>query len=115
MAAGVPVIATDVGGVRELISDFGFRPPASPERSRWRAGIAELSEAEFEICERGLLVKKGDVAGFANGLKYLLEHPEEGREMGKRGREYALGHHSTEKLVSDMDRLYRALLERHSR
>jgi glycosyltransferase involved in cell wall biosynthesis len=102
MAAEVPVIATDVGGVRELISDLGLRN-------------AELSEEEFKICERGLLVKKGDVKGFAKGLKYLLEHPEEGREMGKRGREYALGHHSTEKLVSDMDRLYRALLERHSR
>jgi len=102
MAAEVPVIATDVGGVRELISDRGFRN-------------AEFGESEFEIYERGILVKKGDVKGFANGLKYLLEHPEEGREMGKRGREYALGHHSTEKLVSDMDRLYRALLERHSR
>ena len=113
MAAKVPVIATDVGGVRELISDCGFRPPA--RRGLRPGGIAELSEGEFEICERGLLVKKGDVNGFANGLKYLFEHPEEGREMGKRGREYALGHHSTEKLVSDMDRLYRALLERHCR
>jgi glycosyltransferase involved in cell wall biosynthesis len=108
MAAGVPVIATDVGGVRELISDRGFRPPA--RRGLRPGGIAELSEAEFEICERGLLVKKGDVNGFANGLKYLLEHPEEGREMGKRGRDYALEHHSTEKLVSNMDRLYQSLL-----
>jgi glycosyltransferase involved in cell wall biosynthesis len=102
MAAEVPVIATDVGGVRKLISNFEFR-------------ISELSEGEFEICERGLLVKKGDVNGFANGLKYLLEHPEECREMGKRGRKYALEKHTTERLVSDMDRLYRSLLERHSR
>jgi len=102
MAAEVPVIATDVGGVRELISDFGFRN-------------AEFGESEFEICERGVLVSKGDVRGFAKGLKYLLEHPEECREMGKRGREYALEKHTTERLVSDMDRLYRSLLERHSR
>ena len=135
MAAEVPVIATDVGGVRELISGCprppqagdggqGFRPPArlpacrasSPEGRDLRpGGNAEFGESEFEICERGVLVRKGDVRGFAKGLKYLLEHPEECREMGKRGREYALGHHSTEKLVSDMDRLYRALLERHSR
>jgi hypothetical protein len=26
----------------QKISDFEFRPPASPERSRWRAGIADL-------------------------------------------------------------------------
>jgi glycosyltransferase involved in cell wall biosynthesis len=99
MAAEVPVIATDVGGVRELISDSGFR-------------LAELSEAEFEICERGLLIKKSDVSGFANGLKYLLDHPEEGREMGKRGREYALEKHTMERLFSDMDKLYQSLLPR---
>jgi glycosyltransferase involved in cell wall biosynthesis len=97
MAAGVPVIATDVGGVRELISDLGFRN-------------AELSEGEFEICERGLLVRKGDVKAFAKGLRYLLEHPEEGREMGRRGREYALEKHTTARLVSDLDNLYGSLL-----
>ena len=102
MAAGVPVIATDVGGVRELISDFGFR-------------ISDLSEGEFEICERGLLVKKGDVKGFAKGLKYLLEHPKECREMGKRGREYALEKHTMERLVSDMDKLYQSLLPRNDK
>jgi glycosyltransferase involved in cell wall biosynthesis len=47
--------------------------------------------------------------GFAQGLKYLLEHPEECREMGRRGREYALEHHTTEKLMSNMDMLYRSL------
>ena len=97
MAAGVPVIATDVGGVRELISECGM-------------GNAEWREGEFEICERGLLVKKGDTKGFAKGLQYLLEHPEAGREMGKRGREYALEYHATEKLVSNMDLLYKSLL-----
>ncbi len=71
-----------------------------------------MSEAEFEICERGLLVKKGDIKGFAKGLKYLLEHPDECREMGKRGREYALEKHTMERLVSDMDNLYQSLLPR---
>jgi glycosyltransferase involved in cell wall biosynthesis len=97
MAAGVPVIATDVGGVRELISDFGFR-------------IVEWREGQFEICERGVLVRKGDLKGFTKGLKYLLEHPEKGREMGKLGREYALEHHSIDRLVSNMDMLYRSFL-----
>jgi len=99
MAAGVAVIATDVGGVRELIADCGLR-------------ISELSEGEFEICERGLLVKKGDVNGFAKGLKYLLENPKVRKEIGTRGRKYALAHHTTEKLVSNMDMLYRSILFR---
>jgi glycosyltransferase involved in cell wall biosynthesis len=113
MAAEVPVIATDVGGVRELISGCPRPPQAGDGGQGFR--ISELSEEEFEICERGVLVRKGDVKGFAKGLKYLLEHPEECREMGKRGRKYALEKHTTERLVSDMDRLYRSLLERHSR
>ncbi len=112
MAAEVPVIATDVGGVRELISDRETGNPPEGWESEGQFRNAELSEAEFEICERGLLVKKGDVNGFANGLKYLLDHPEEGREMGKRGREYALEKHTMERLVSDIDKLYQSLLPR---
>jgi glycosyltransferase involved in cell wall biosynthesis len=97
MAAGVPVIATDVGGVRELISERGTQN-------------VELEEGEFEICERGVLVRKGDVQGFVKGLKYLLEHPEKSREMGRRGQKYASQNHSVERLVADMDRLYKSLL-----
>jgi glycosyltransferase involved in cell wall biosynthesis len=97
MAAGVAVIATDVGGVRELISERGTQN-------------AELEEGEFEICERGVLVRKGDTEAFAEGLKYLLEHPEDCREMGRRGREYAKENHTTERLVADIDKLYKSLL-----
>ena len=108
MAAGLPVIATDVGGVRELISECGMRPPA--RRGLRPGGSAELTEGEFEICERGVLVRKGDVQGFVKGLKYLLEHPEKGREMGRRGQEYVIRNHSVERLVSDIDKLYKSLL-----
>ena len=97
MAAGVPVLATDVGGVRELVSDRGM----------WNL---ELERGEFEVCERGVLVQPGDAEGFARGLRYMLEHPDVCREMGQRGREHALEHHSMERLVSDMDRLYRSLM-----
>jgi glycosyltransferase involved in cell wall biosynthesis len=98
MAAGVPVIATDVGGVRELLSDTAHRN-------------SELQRGTFEVCKRGVLVRPGDDMGFARGLEYLLEHPEEfKREMGQQGREYALRHHSIDRLVADMDRLYRSLL-----
>lgn len=100
----MPVIATDVGGVRGLL---GERVPTG------RAGQAqnvELENSAFEVCERGVLVKQGDVEGFAKGLQYLLDNPDLSTEMGKRGREYALKHHSKDRLVADMDRLYRSLL-----
>ncbi len=140
MAAGVPVVATDVGGVRELIAECAPVKKASRFTGQGvrNAGVfssrqalcgtyrlriadcgvrnvanAELTakEGEFEVCERGILVKPGDVEGFAKGLRYLLEHPDVCREIGQRGREYALKHHSKERLVADMDRLYRSLLE----
>jgi glycosyltransferase involved in cell wall biosynthesis len=97
MAAGVPVISTDVGGVRELISERGTQN-------------VELEEGEVEVCARGVLVRRGDVKGFTKGLKYLLENPKVRKEIGSRGRKYALEHHTTEKLVSNMDMLYRSLL-----
>jgi glycosyltransferase involved in cell wall biosynthesis len=124
MAAGVPVVAADVGGVRELIAECarlpspGANPPAKQSEAATAKATggqglrsAELEEGEFEICERGLLVKPGDVEGFARGLQYLLEHPDVCREMGQRGREYAMKHHGKERLVADMDRLYRSLLQ----
>ena len=70
-----------------------------------------IEEGEFEVCERGILVKPGDVEGFADGLEYLLEHPDLGKQMGQRGREYVLRHHGKERLVADTDRLYRSLLQ----
>jgi glycosyltransferase involved in cell wall biosynthesis len=115
MAAEVPVIATDVGGVRELISDRETGNPPERWESEGQFRNAEFGESEFEIYERGVLVKKGDVKGFAEGLHYLLEHPEEGRAMGKRGREYALEKHTMERLVSDMDKLYQSLLPRNDK
>ena len=55
-------------------------------------------------------MKPGDVKGFAKGLHYLLERPDVCRDMGQRGRQYAMKRHSKERLMADMDRLYRDLL-----
>jgi glycosyltransferase involved in cell wall biosynthesis len=57
-----------------------------------------------------VLVRRGDAAGFTKGLKHLLAHPEDCREMGRRGREYAKENHTMERLVADIDKLYKSLL-----
>lgn len=61
MAAGVPVVATDVGGVRELLLGEPDRPA-------------------------GIVVPPRDPERLAEAILELLEHPEEARRLGKNGR-----------------------------
>jgi len=113
-----------VGGVRELISECGnvLKPPGAMRNAgdvlkppgamfSSRQALLTTKAGEFEVCERGILVKPGNVRGFAKGLQYLLERPHVCKQMGQRGREYAMQRHSKERLVADTDRLYRSLLE----
>ncbi len=58
MACGKPVIASDLPGVRSVVSD----------------GVD------------GLLVQPGDVEGLAGSIRSLVDDPERRREMGERGR-----------------------------
>src|SRR5688572_14953487 len=56
MAAGRPVISTAVGGVVDLLGE-------------------KREELDgFAVCERGVSVRSGDSAGFANGLIYLAKN-----------------------------------------
>jgi len=91
MANSRPVIATDVGGVVDLVG----------------APVGEMDG--YALCERGLLVKSEDIEGFARGLARLIEDEALRRELGKRGREFVLQHHSKERLVSDIAGLYQEL------
>jgi glycosyltransferase involved in cell wall biosynthesis len=62
MAVGIPVIGSSVGGIPELIADG----------------------------ETGFLVKPGDVPALAERLAWVLDHPDQGRDMGLRGRAFAI-------------------------
>ena len=57
----------------------------------------------------GRLVARDDEVGFADAVRSLLEDPEEGRRLGENGREHVLGRFSMERLVADIDDLYRRL------
>jgi glycosyltransferase involved in cell wall biosynthesis len=58
MAAGLPVIASDAPGWRGIVEDAGC----------------------------GIAVDPGDPREIATAIEYLLTHPEEAEEMGRRGR-----------------------------
>ena len=95
MAAGRPVIATDVGGVADLLDDG-----ESPE---------PIPEGAFRLARRGLLVRPGDAAGLAAALERLASDPQLRARLGETGREYVLSAHSSERLVREIEGLYEGL------
>src|SRR5439155_23841531 len=84
MAAGVPVVATRVGGNPEVVQDG----------------------------RTGLLVPPRDPHALANAISRLLEDPGLARRFGRAGRDRVAEHFSIEQMVSKTERLYLGLLER---
>jgi len=82
MAAGIPVVATDIPGTRDLV-----------------------------VHERtGYLVPVGGRAEFARCIHDLLNAPDLARELGDAGRERMLQHFPVDKMVQQYADLYRDLL-----
>lgn len=82
MAAGLPVVATDVGGVAEAVIDG----------------------------ETGHLVPAGDPAALADRISSLLSDPPRARRMGEAGRRRTRLHFSPEALLARTAGLYERLL-----
>jgi glycosyltransferase involved in cell wall biosynthesis len=84
LAAGVPGVSTDVGGVRDVVC-----PPESDP-------VGEV--APF-----------GDAAGLARSVAALLADPARRRSTGDRGRALVLARYGIDRLVDDVEALYREL------
>lgn len=82
MRAGLPVIATDVGGCRESVKDGN----------------------------NGLLVPRGDLDALAGALRSLLADDSLREAMGERGRERFAGLFTFEHMYRNYRRLYASLL-----
>ena len=83
LASGTPVVANLVGGVPDVIRD----------------GVD------------GFLVDPGDTGAAGQRLAELARDPGLRAALGEAGRERVLARYSVERLVDDVDRLYRSLLE----
>ena len=86
MFAGLPVVSTDVGGIPEMVVDG----------------------------ETGFLVPPGDTQAIAERLEVLARDPALRGSMGETGRERVLRRYSVDRLVGDVDALYRELLSSSS-
>ena len=95
MATGVPAISTAVGGVVDVLGAVQQR-------------VSE-DGAVYEIRERGITAASNDEAGFAAGLRRLVQDAALRAELAARGRAFAHATYSKERLIADMIRLYREL------
>ncbi|MDD3985228.1 MAG: glycosyltransferase family 4 protein [Methanobacterium sp.] len=82
MAAGIPIIASDLGGIPDIV--------------------------KHEI--NGLLAKPGDHQSLANTLTYLLENEDIRGKFGNKGRQLA-NNYSWDKIAKETEELYRKILE----
>jgi len=94
MAAARPVIATEVGGVRDLM------------------GPVDREEGEgYKLARHGLLVPSGDSRALAEALCFAAERRELTMATAQRARQHVLQTYSLERLVRDMTALYEGLME----
>ena len=85
MAAGKPVVATNGGGVPEIVED----------------GVT------------GTLVPMGDVQAMADAICAMLAAPERARAMGIRGRQRVQDHFTVDRTARKIEKIYQQIL--HSR
>jgi glycosyltransferase involved in cell wall biosynthesis len=97
MCCGRAIAATEVGGVVDVM------------------GSRRSSRDGFTIWDHGVTSPSRDVEAFARGLRFLVERPDLRREMGERGREFVRAKLSRERLVGDIETLYRELLGNKTR
>ena len=81
MSCGLPVIASDVGGIREAINN-----------------------------ECGILVKRGDQQEIKHALERLLENPSLIKEMGRNAKERLEKEFSLDKMLRETEQVYKKVI-----
>jgi len=82
MQAGLPIVATDIGGNPDLIADG----------------------------KEGILAKPGDAEALATGIIKILNHSQK-QALGQNARQKAINQFSLEKMTADTQKLYTELLQ----
>jgi glycosyltransferase involved in cell wall biosynthesis len=81
---GLPVIASNIGGIPESV-DNG---------------------------KSGLLFRPGDSQNLSEGLRSLMENPAFARELGRRAKKYCQLNHSKSKIITKYNKLYQSILKK---
>ncbi len=96
MAASRPVVATDVGGVGDLLGERRALPSHG-----------------FELAEHGIIVPPGNAEALADALFFLLENRELCDQWVDNSLKFVFEKYSLDRLLEDIDALYRDLLDNH--
>jgi glycosyltransferase involved in cell wall biosynthesis len=86
MAAGLPVVAYNVGGNAELVNE-----------------------------QRGALVAAGNEGGFADAVRQILAQPSFRDQLGRNARQFVEENFSLERVRLSYEEMYKTLLEKKSR
>jgi len=84
-AAGKPVIASDLGGMSELVGDN----------------------------QHGILVPPGNIEALANAMNWMTTHPQEANQMGRKARQYAKEMLRADKHYEKLMQVYKKIGELH--
>lgn len=91
MAASVPVVATDAGGVKDLLGDVINYPTGDG----------------FKLCARGIICDKNDVVGFVNGLEFFaFGHHKEKDICIQNAKNFVENHFDQKRLIREVEKLY---------
>ncbi len=82
MLSGLPVVATDVGGNRELIVDG----------------------------ETGFLCEPNNLSDMVEKVIYLINNPQEAKKMGEKGRKRIIDHFNSDIMITKIEELYLKLI-----
>jgi glycosyltransferase involved in cell wall biosynthesis len=93
MASARPVIATEVGGVGDLMGEID----------------RETGEG-YKLARHGILLPSGDTKAMAEALLFAVRERTVTTRMAERARKHVLERYSLERLVGDMAGLYEGLV-----
>jgi len=93
MAAGRPVISTDVGGVKDLFN------------GQFKAN-RDGDKRTLRYYDQGILIDSQDPVSMARALKELLESDEKRIKMGEAGRKSVYPKYDISRLIDDMNIFY---------
>ena len=85
MAAGKPIISTQVGGIEDLLGSTVIK-----------------GDGGFSVATRGILISSGDADALAMAMIHLREKRDSMAQMVTRAREFAVINFSKERLINNM-------------